>query len=152
MNETSNCGRFRIGEIAGEFGLNPKTIRYYEAIDLLPEPSRNTAGYRLYTNADRERLRFIIKAKAVGMTLDEIGDVVALQRDGEQPCEHVLGLIDRKLRAVDEQLRALAEFQQELVTLREAARHGARTDASFCWIIEQHESHLHNPAPARSCT
>jgi DNA-binding transcriptional MerR regulator len=59
----------RIGELATELGINPKTIRYYEAIDLLPAPVRTTAGYRLYGAPDRERLRFITKAKAIGFTL-----------------------------------------------------------------------------------
>jgi DNA-binding transcriptional MerR regulator len=141
MNDASNKGLSRIGELSSELGLNPKTLRYYEEIGLLPEPSRSASGYRLYDSADRERLRFIIKAKAVGLTLEEIGEIVALRTDGQQPCEHVLTLLDRKLRAVDEQLRALAEFQRELVTLREEAAQGASSNASFCWIIEQHEPH-----------
>ncbi len=142
MNQASYNVPFRIGELASELGINPKTIRYYEEIGLLPEPPRSTAGYRLYNTADRERLRFIIKAKAVGLTLDEISEIVALRTDGGQPCEHVLTLLDRKLRAVDEQLRALTEFQRELVTLREEAAQGpASISASFCWIIEQHEPH-----------
>ncbi len=129
----------RIGELAAELSINPKTIRYYEEIGLLPEPSRSTSGYRLYDATDRDRLRFIIKAKAVGLTLEEIGEIVALRTDGRQPCDHVLTLLDRKLGAVEEQLRALAEFQRELVTLREEAAQGASISASFCWIIEQHE-------------
>ena len=141
MNEASNNGRSRIGELASELGVNPKTIRYYEEIRLLPEPSRSASGYRLYDSVDRERLRFIIKAKAVGLTLEEIGEIVTLRSDGEQPCEYVLTLLDRKLRAVDEQLHALAEFRRELVTLREETAQGASISASFCWIIEQHEAH-----------
>ena len=132
---------FRIGELATELGINPTTIRYYEDIGLLPEPSRSESGYRLYGVTDRERLRFILKAKEIGLTLDEIGEIVTMRRDGEQPCDHVVTLVDRKLAAVDEQLRALSEFRQELITLREEAAQGATSDASFCWIIEQHETH-----------
>src|SRR5437867_8880142 len=109
----------QIGELAAELGLNPKTIRYYEEIGLLPSPQRSPSSYRLYDNADRERLRFILKAKAVGLTLGEIGDILSLRDRGQQPCEHVVGLLDQQVAAVDEQLRALKEFRTELADLRE---------------------------------
>lgn len=131
--------RLRIGELAAELGLNPKTIRYYEEIGLLPAPPRTSAGYRLYGDADRERLRFVAKAKAIGLTLEEIGDILALQREGVQPCAHVLALLDRKLAAVDEHLRALAEFRKELVALREEAAETMTADACVCGIIEHHQ-------------
>lgn len=140
MYQTSNSSRVRIGELAAELGLNPKTIRYYEEIGLLPPASRADNGYRFYGDADRERLHFIGKAKAVGLTLEEIGEILGLRRNGAQPCDHVLGLLDRKLRTVEEQLRALSEFQQELLTLREEARKTMRTDACVCGIIEQHKT------------
>ena len=138
MYQTSNSSRIRIGELAAELGLNPKTIRYYEEIGLLPPARRADNGYRFYGDADRERLHFIGKAKAVGLTLEEIGEILGLRRDGEQPCEHVLMLLDRKLNAVKEQLRTLAEFQQDLLALREEASKTMRTDACVCGIIEQY--------------
>jgi len=137
-----NAGRhLRIGEIAGALGLNPRTIRYYEAIGLLPAPRRTLAGYRLYDDDAVDRLRFIAKAKAIGLTLEEIGEIFALRRDGEQPCEHVLTLIDRKLAMVDQQRRALEEFRAALVSLREEAAKTMAAEARVCGIIEQHEPH-----------
>jgi len=53
----------RIGALAADMQLNPKTIRYYKEIGLLPAPRRTAAGYRQYGAADHERLRFITKAK-----------------------------------------------------------------------------------------
>ncbi len=58
-HEVQNRAQVRIGELAAELGLNPKTIRYYEEIGLLPAPERTLAGYRLYDATDRERLQFI---------------------------------------------------------------------------------------------
>lgn len=138
MNQMT-LSQLRIGELAAELGLNAKTIRYYEEIGLLPPAKRSKNGYRLYDGADRERLRFIGKAKAVGLSLEEINEILRVQRSGTQPCEHVLGLLDRKLVAVEEQLRALSDFQQELLTLREEARQTMRADACVCGIIEQHK-------------
>jgi DNA-binding transcriptional MerR regulator len=130
--------RYRIGQLAAEFGLNAKTIRFYEALGLLAPATRTAAGYRQYTNAERETLRFIIKAKAAGLTLAEIGDVLALRRDGQEPCQHVRAVLDRKLTAVEAQLRALTAFRDELLALREMPAAGATCDGDVCGIIERH--------------
>lgn len=132
--------QMRIGELATELGLNPKTIRYYEEIGLLPTPQRTPVGYRLYDATDRERLQFIGKAKAIGLTLEEIREILMLQRDGEQPCAHVLVLLDQKLATVDAQLRTLTEFRRDLVDLREEAAETMSGDACVCGIIELHET------------
>ena len=139
MVEASKTKRMRIGELAGELDLNPKTIRYYEEIGLLPVPQRTPAGYRLYDATDLDRLRFIGKAKEIGLTLEEIGDILKLRGGGERPCQHVVALLDAKIAAVDEQLQTLTDFRQELLAVREEAVQNVTTDAHVCWIIEQHE-------------
>src|SRR5919199_5359301 len=106
--------RLRISQLASEFALNPKTIRYYEEISLLPAPKRSEAGYRLYGEPDRERLAFITKAKAIGLSLAEIGELLTLHHRGQQSCEQLLDLVQGKLAAVDAQLRALEAFRTEL--------------------------------------
>jgi DNA-binding transcriptional MerR regulator len=129
----------RIGELARELGINPKTIRYYEAIGLLPPPRRNAAGYRLYGPAERDRLRFIAKAKVIGLSLEEIGEILALRDAGIEPRQHVQALIERKLTAVEAQLRALFEQRRHLRALQVEA---IVTDCSctpICGIIELHE-------------
>jgi DNA-binding transcriptional MerR regulator len=130
---------WRIGEVAREYGLNPRTLRYYEAIGLLPAPRRTPAGYRLYEVSHREHLRFIVKARAIGLTLAEIRDVVSLHNSGDRPCAYVLTIVNDKLAAADRQLTALAAFRQELVALREEARETRHGNACVCGIIEQHE-------------
>ncbi len=129
-------GALRIGQLAAELGMNPKTIRYYEEIGLLPEPQRTASGYRLYGASDRDRLGFIAKAKAVGLTLDQVREIIALRGSGECPCGHVLGLLDRKVAAIDEQIRALVELRQELIAIKEATTERAPEDAAVCGIIE----------------
>lgn len=133
--------RMRIGQLAAELGLNPKTIRYYEQIGLLPDPARTEAGYRLYGADDRERLTFVLKARAIGLSLEEIGEILAVRRGGEEPCQHVLGLLERKLTEVDRQISALRLFRGELVVLRAAAAHAADADARICRIIEHYQPH-----------
>ncbi|HXF81665.1 MAG TPA: MerR family transcriptional regulator [bacterium] len=65
----------RIGELAKKANLNPRTIRYYEGIGLLPIPPRTAAGYRQYFEQDLERLEFIRSAQALGIALQEIKEV-----------------------------------------------------------------------------
>jgi MerR family transcriptional regulator, Zn(II)-responsive regulator of zntA len=111
MKHAETAAQLRIGELAAELGVNPKTIRYYESIGLLPAPQRSSAGYRLYGADDRERLYFIRKAKTVGLTLEEIRDILILRGDGKPLCDYVLRLIDRKLDRIDEQLRMLLDIR-----------------------------------------
>ena len=142
----------RIGELAARFGLNPKTIRYYEEIGLLPRADRSDSGYRRYDERDAERLGFIRRAKTLGLSLDEIRDILSVQTEGEPPCGQVLDLIDMKISAIDQRMAELAAFRTELATLRttwadegEILRRGA-TPACICPIIEQQtevEAHPH---------
>ena len=134
----------RIGELAADLGLNPKTIRYYEELDLLPAPIRTAAGYRLYGAADYERLRFIAKAKAIGFTLREIREILALRDGGDEPCPHLGPLLDRKLAAVNMHLRLLMEMRAELVALQAEMAVTACSSTPICGPIE-----LHRAAPWR---
>lgn len=139
MTQAQAPAQVRIGALAREFGLNPKTIRFYEQIGLLPPPQRSAAGYRLYGAADRERLRFIAKAKALGLTLQEIGEILALREAGIEPRQHVQALIARKLADVDEELRRLSAHRRELLALQAEATVTPCSCTPFCGIIELHE-------------
>jgi DNA-binding transcriptional MerR regulator len=140
--ETMRDG-MRIGELATRFGLNPKTIRYYEEIGLLPRAERSDSGYRLYDEHDVERLGFIRRAKTLSLSLDEIRDILTVQAEGEPPCGQVLDLMDRKISAIDQRIAELEAFRAELATLRTTWANGderlrrAATPACICPIIEQ---------------
>ena len=97
----------RIGDVATRTGLSAPTIRYYESVALLARSPRSDAGYRSYTEAAVEELRFIRKAQALGFSLHEIVEILKLSRAGKTPCSHVLDLAQRHLAAVDERIRQL---------------------------------------------
>lgn len=128
----------RISEFAAEFQLNPRTLRYYEDIGLLPPAQRTSAGYRHYDDRDRVRLRFIAHAKAVGLTLEDIKSILEVHERGNQPCTHVAGLVADKLVAVERQLLALTALREELLALREAAQHPGNYSGEVCRLIERH--------------
>lgn len=132
--------RWQVSDLATEFQINPRTIRYYERVGLLRASTRTPAGYRVYSDADRARLQFILKAKATGLTLNEISEVLALRDKGVAPCERVLGLVQAKLDHLDRQVEALLDFRKELVAIQQEAG-STNTEACVCGLIEDHESH-----------
>src|SRR4051812_30516281 len=91
----------RIGTLATRLGVTTKSIRYYESIGLLPAPTRTAGGYRDYAEADAERLTFIKTAQRLGLSLDEIREVIALRDRGEQPCAHVARLLREHVAGLD---------------------------------------------------
>lgn len=65
-------GLVRISDLAAQAGVTPDTLRYYERVGLLPPPHRTRTGYRLYDGATADRIGFIHKAQALGLTLEEV--------------------------------------------------------------------------------
>ena len=126
----------RIGELAMGLGINPKTIRYYESIGLLPEPARTASGYRDYDEAGHDRLVFIKTAQRLGLTLNEIGEVLALRDRRERPCDYVLGVLHRQVTDIDHRIAELAQLRNELVTLTREAERIPDTSPCYCSIIE----------------
>ena len=126
----------RIGELAEAVSVPAKTIRYYEGIGLLPAPRRHANGYRSYDESAGDRLRFVKAAQAVGFTLTEIKQILSLRDAGEEPCGHVLDLVDRREHDIAEQIEALEQMQGELRRLSARARAASRGDSAYCHLIE----------------
>jgi MerR family transcriptional regulator, copper efflux regulator len=99
----------RIGELADRAGVSAKAIRYYEQLGILAAPARTPSGYRAYDETALGRLGFVRAARALGLSLGEIRQVVAFRDDGVAPCEHVTALPQR--RAAD-LARRIAELEQ----------------------------------------
>ena len=127
-----------IGDVAERTGLTRKAIRLYEHKGLLPPAQRSNAGYRLYSSDDVAVLGFIRRARALNLHLDEISDILDLQRGGVQPCGHVLGILDTRIAEIDRTIADLTELRHSLSTARDAAnadrRRGQR--AVVCRLIE----------------
>lgn len=129
-----------IGEVAERLGINPKTIRYYEKIRLVPEPARNESDYRIYTETDVERLAFILRAKTLDFSLDEIAEILDLREQEEAPCPYVLSQIEAKLEQVDARIADLRRLRQELGALQAEAnalpRGAIEAKGRICHLIE----------------
>lgn len=66
----------QIGEVADAVGLSLRTIRHWDEVDLVPPSGRSAGGFRLYTDADIERLRLVKSLKPLDLSLDDIGDLL----------------------------------------------------------------------------
>ena len=126
------------GSVASELGVGVQTLHYYEREGLLPPTKRTKSGYRLYTPETVERVRFVRKAQALGLKLDEIRELLRLADEGGCPCGHVERALAEKLREVDERLRELKSFRDDLAALvRRAPRLRRRSSrAKVCPIVE----------------
>ncbi len=126
----------RIGELADAVAVPAKTIRYYEAIGLLPAPERHSNGYRNYDGSAADRLRFVKAAQAVGFSLGEIKEILAFRDRGEEPCTHVLDLVDRRAQDIAERIAVLERMRSDLRRLSARASVGPPTDGTYCHLIE----------------
>jgi DNA-binding transcriptional MerR regulator len=133
----------QIGQVAQKLDLNPKTIRYYEEIGLLPEPKRTPSGYRQYAASDVERIDFIRRARTLEMSLDEVGEILSLRDQGEAPCPYVLHLVGDKIEQVERKIEDLRELRRELRDLHAEATalplEILAAKGQLCHIIENRE-------------
>ncbi len=109
--------RMRIGELTERARVTQRTVRYYESIGLLPSGEREGNGHHYYTEETVARLRKIDQLKKLGLSLEEIRDVIELyftDPSGVQPKRKVLGLLRRHMADTDEKLEALGQFRAEL--------------------------------------
>lgn len=103
---------FRIGEVAIRSGVSVDTVRYYERRNLLPRPVRSTGGFRLFTLETIERVRFIKQAQELGLSLDEISEL--LSTGGAQECQRVREILQAKLTELDERMKMMRSFRRTL--------------------------------------
>jgi MerR family transcriptional regulator, copper efflux regulator len=111
----------RISELAGAVGIAPSTVRYYERIGLVPEPDRTAAGYRIYSADAVARLRFIARGKRLGLSLDQLGDLLGVW-DGTNCAatqERLRHLLDEKQAQVASDIAELRRFSAQLRDVRD---------------------------------
>ena len=107
----------KIGELAQRAGVGIDTVRYYEREGLLPQAQRLASGYRVYGDHDARRVRFVRRAKALGFTLQEIRDLLALSDHRDDDMAAMKSVAIEKLGAVEAKLAELDRIRHGLETL-----------------------------------
>jgi Hg(II)-responsive transcriptional regulator len=107
----------KIGALAKQANVNIDTVRYYERQGLLPAPQRLMSGYRQYAQGDVARLRFVRRAKALGFTLIEIRELLALSSHREDDMAGMKAAALEKLADIEDKLIELTRIRDGLKTL-----------------------------------
>ncbi|MFP4445777.1 MAG: MerR family transcriptional regulator [Desulfosudaceae bacterium] len=115
---------YSISELAREFDISPRAIRFYEEKNLI-SPRRSKGNYRIYSRRDRSRLRLILRGKRFGYTLDEIAEIIGfndVDMDEQEQIEKAIVFGARKLREIREQIHELQLLEQEMLELGKTLR------------------------------
>ncbi len=105
------------GQLAKITDINIETIRYYEKIGLIPKPLRTESGYRIFTEEDINRIKFIKRAKELGFTLKEIKELLELKFDTLGDCSKARELAEEKLNDIEEKIKDLNKLKSVLQEL-----------------------------------
>jgi len=122
-----------ISQAAKASGLSPKTIRYYERIELIGPASRGTNGYRDYDDRDLDVLRFVQRARSTGFSVEECRQLLALYRNSGRHSSEVKELVAEKLVRVEHQISELLQMRDTLQELVEAC---PGNEQAQCAIID----------------
>lgn len=115
------------------------TVRHYTRIGLL-KPSRDLKnGYKVYSHADTDRLRFIASAKELGFTLSEIEEILDHAAHDESPCPMVREIVERRITENKEKIRELKRLQKRLESAADmwkTMENSEPNGRSVCRLIE----------------
>ena len=118
-----------IGQLAKQASVSVETIRFYERKGLIEQPRKPASGYRQYGEDSLQRVRFVKRAQALGFSLDEAKDLMAL----EASCKDVQELAEHKLSLVQEKIASLKALETNLTVLIQSCHNN---DKAHCPVID----------------
>jgi len=123
-----------IGEAAKLSGVSAKMVRHYESLGLLPAVARTDAGYRQYSDREVHTLRFIRRARDLGFSMAEIGELVKLWQNQRRSSSNVKKIAQRHLAEIDAKMAEMAAMRKTLQHLVHCCSGDERPD---CPILEE---------------
>jgi MerR family mercuric resistance operon transcriptional regulator len=123
-----------IGKLAAAAGVGVETVRFYQRRGLLAQPERRGGGYREYSEADRARLMFIRRARRLGFTLGEIGDLLG-PAEANSAAE-IARAAQAKLADINARVRELELQRCRLRRLLHVCEHGDGRDCAALQLGE----------------
>ncbi|MCE0493820.1 Zn(2+)-responsive transcriptional regulator [Vibrio salinus] len=128
---------FQIGELAKRCGVTTEALRFYEKNGLIMPAARSESGYRLYSDESEKQVKFILKAKSLGLSLDEIKDLLDIRLEAsEHSCAEVKAITSAKLDVIDQKIEELQKFRNALKEINDACCGKVNDNASHCSILE----------------
>jgi MerR family transcriptional regulator, copper efflux regulator len=139
-----------IGRAAELSGISAKMIRYYETVGLLKSARRTASGYRDYNDQDIANLKFVQRARALGFSVKEIGDLLALWQRRSRASANVKAIASHHIEDID---RRIAELQTMKATLSKLVDCCHGDERPECPILDDLANGSGAPAePARVLT
>ena len=123
-----------IGQLARQAGIGVETVRFYEREGLVPVPPRRASGYRQYPVDAVRRLQFIRRAKALGFSLQEIAELLALRVDRRTTCADVRARAAAKIDSIEQKIEDLQRVRAALEKLSRSCR--GRGPVAECPLLE----------------
>ena len=123
----------QIGTVARKSGIPAKTIRYYESVGLIDQAPRTSGGYRAYGDRDVATLRFIQRARSLGFSVADVGDLLTLWRDTGRQSADVKAVATRHVAEIDRKIAELRGMRRTLTDLVERCHGDDRPD---CPILD----------------
>jgi MerR family copper efflux transcriptional regulator len=122
-----------IGEASRRSGVSARMVRHYEGLGLLPSVARTDSGYRQYSEADVHSLRFIKRARDLGFSMDEIGELVGLWHNRRRASASVKRIAQQHLNELEQRIVDMQAMHSTLAHLVHCCHGDARPD---CPILE----------------
>lgn len=127
---------FQIGELAKRCGVSADTLRFYEKNQLIKPAGRSESGYRLYNENNQKQVTFILKAKDLGLSLEEIRELLEIKLEAtEHSCAEVKAITSAKLVVIDAKIADLTRIRTALKKINDACCGHDNDDASHCSIL-----------------
>lgn len=121
--------RIRIGQLAARCGVTRDTIRFYERAGLLPKPRRTATRHRIYDHKAAQQIRFIRRSQDLGLTLDDIRQLIELsESDSPIAGRRVAEILRSRLDAIESRIAGFEKFRDRLRQLMQRA--GERPDSN----------------------
>lgn len=133
MNQLPQNRLMNIGEAAHASGVSAKLIRYYESIDLIPKAGRTEFGYRVYAEAEVQTLRFIKRARNLGFSIKQIGQLLGLWHDRSRTSAQVRSVALANVEELERKILERRAMANTLVKLAASCRNDKRPD---CGILD----------------
>lgn len=124
----------KTGDLAKSAGVNIETIRYYERLGLISEPSRTESGYRNFSSEVTQRIKFIKRSQELGFTLAEIRNLLVLTDNEDFTCEEIQQYATQKVKEIDSKIHDLQNIKNVLQDLLIKC---GETSVDGCPIIER---------------
>ncbi|OUL36231.1 heavy metal-responsive transcriptional regulator [Nostoc sp. T09] len=126
-----------IGQVTDLSGVPIRTIRYYESLGLIKSSGRTEGGFRQFSADVLARLAFIKRSQSLGLSLEEIGEILNVYDEGQPPCDEIQEKLEEKLMQIDSQIAQLLKLRSDIEILLSGWKNvDNKREDTICPIIQ----------------